>query len=73
MAFRPAQVHPQEHLGPVGRLGAAGAGADRQERGALVVLPGEEERGALASEIGVEARGVAIELGLELGVRGLGK
>ena len=29
MALGPAQVHPQEHLGPVGRLGPAGAGADR--------------------------------------------
>ena len=30
--FGPAQVHPQQHLGPVGRLGAAGARADRQQR-----------------------------------------
>ena len=68
MALRPAQVHPQEHLGPVGRLGAAGAGADGQDRGALVVLAGEQERGALAREVGLERRGVAVQLGVELGV-----
>ena len=56
MALGPAQVHPQEHLGPVGRLGAAGAGADRQDRGALVVLAGEQERGPLAVEVGLERR-----------------
>ena len=32
VALGPAQVHPQEHLGPVGRLGAAGSGADREDR-----------------------------------------
>ena len=70
MPLRPAQVHPQEHLGPVGGLGAAGAGADRQDGGALVVLAGEQERGALAGEVLLEGRGVAVELGLELGVAG---
>ena len=29
-AFAPAQIHSQQHLGPVLRLGAAGAGVDRQ-------------------------------------------
>ena len=58
VALGPAQVHPQQHLGPVGRLGAAGAGADRQDRGALVVLAGEQQRGALAGEVGLERRGV---------------
>ena len=31
VALGPAQVHPQQHLGPVGGLGAAGAGADRED------------------------------------------
>jgi len=30
MALGPTQVHPQQHLGPVGGFGAAGARADRQ-------------------------------------------
>ena len=69
--LRPAEVHPQEHLGPVGRLGAAGAGADREEGGALVVLTREEQRRPLAREVGLERGGIAFELGLELGVRRL--
>ena len=71
MPLGPAQVHPQEHLGPVGRLGPAGAGTDRQDGGPLVVLAGEEQRGPLARELGLERRGVALELRLEVGVRGL--
>src|SRR5205823_5643315 len=38
----PAQVHAQEDLGPVLRVGAAGAGVDRDERVARVVLAGEQ-------------------------------
>ena len=55
VALRPAQVHAQEHLGPVGRFGAAGAGADRQERRALVVLAREQQRGPLAPEVASRA------------------
>jgi hypothetical protein len=54
VALGPAEVHPKEHLGPVGGFRAAGPGADRQERRTLVVLAGEQERGALAREVGVE-------------------
>jgi hypothetical protein len=43
VAFGPAQVHAQEHLGPVGRLGAAGSGTDGQEGIASVVLAAEEQ------------------------------
>ena len=67
----PAQVHPQEHLGPVGRLGAAGAGADRQDGRPVVVFAGEQQGGPLAAELGLERGGVALQLGLELGVGGL--
>jgi hypothetical protein len=71
VALGPAQVHPQEHLGPVGRLGPAGAGADRQERGAFVVLAREEEGGPFTRKVGLERREIAFELGLEFGVGGL--
>src|SRR5258708_3818211 len=47
MALGPAQVHPEQHLGPVGRLGPARSRTDREDRSALVVLAGEQERGAL--------------------------
>jgi hypothetical protein len=68
MALGPPQVHAQEHLGPVGRLGAAGARADGQDGRRIVVLAGEQERRPLAAELGAEGGGVPIELGLELGV-----
>ena len=38
----PAQVHAQQHLGPVLRLGAAGAGVDRDDGVAGVVLAAEQ-------------------------------
>src|SRR6185369_10144179 len=60
----------EEHLGPVGRLGAAGARADREDRPALVVLAGEQERRPLATEVRLEGRDLAIELGGQLGVAG---
>ena len=40
-ALAPAQVHAQEHLRPVLRLGAAGARMDRDDRVPPVVLPAE--------------------------------
>jgi hypothetical protein len=71
MPLGPAQVHPQEHLGPVGRLGAAGSSADGQDRRAFVVLATEQQRGPLATEVDLQGCGVALELGLEVGVGGL--
>ena len=40
-ALGPAQVHAQQHLGPVLRLGAAGAGMDRDDRVLAIVLAAE--------------------------------
>jgi hypothetical protein len=73
MALGPAEIHAQEHLGPIGRLGAARTRADRQDRGTLVVLAGEQQRGALAPEVGPQRGGVTLELGGEVGIRGLGQ
>jgi hypothetical protein len=58
--LRPAEVHPQQHFRPVGRLGAAGAGTDRQECVALVVLAAEEQL----------TPGPAVLLGQNLGLAG---
>jgi hypothetical protein len=70
MTLRPAQVHPQEHLRPVGRLRAAGAGADREQRRARVVLAGEQQLSALPGEVRLERRTLASELRRELRVAG---
>ena len=62
--LRPAHLHPQQHLGPVLRVGAAGAGVHGHDRVAGVVLAREEprllelreprlDRGALLRELGV--------------------
>ena len=51
VALAPAEVHPQEHLGPVGRLGPARAGADREHGVLRVVLAGEQQQGPLAREL----------------------
>ena len=42
MTLGPAQVHAQQHLGEVGGVVAAGAGADRDDRGPIVVFAVEE-------------------------------
>src|SRR5438067_45055 len=52
-ALGPAEVHPDEHLRPVRGVGAADAGADREECGTLVVGP---------TELGLEARLRDLEL-----------
>ncbi len=41
MPLAPAQVHAQQHLGPVLRLGTAGTGLDIEEGAGLVHLAGE--------------------------------
>jgi hypothetical protein len=67
----PAQVHPLEHLGPVGRLGAAGPRADRDHRVLRVVLAGEQEERPLALEVPGEGVRLRVDLGLGLGVGGI--
>ena len=67
VALGPAQVHAQQHLGPVLRLGAAGAGMDRQDRAALVVGARELELELERGELRVEALGEGAHLGLDRG------
>jgi hypothetical protein len=71
MAFCPAEVHPEEHLGPVGRFGAAGAGADREDRAPLVILAGKQERRPFALEVLLEVGRRPVELSGQLRVAGL--
>jgi hypothetical protein len=53
--LRPAEVHPQEHLGPVGRLRASGPCADREDGISFVVFATEQKGGPQATERGGEA------------------
>jgi hypothetical protein len=73
VALGPAEVHPQEHLRPVGRLGAAGTRADRDDGVLRVVLAVEQEEGPLALELGLQGAGLALDVGLGLGVGGVGE
>ena len=72
LLLRPAQVHAHQHLGPVLRLGAAGAGVDREDRVLVVVgtreLELELERPSSRAEPLDEAfeLGVGLALGDEL-------
>jgi hypothetical protein len=52
----PAQVHAEQDLGPVLRVGAARAGVDRDDRIAPVVLAGEERVLLEALELGAQGR-----------------
>jgi hypothetical protein len=59
VALGPAEVHPQEDLGPIGGLGAAGSGADGQESIALVVLTAKEQIAACNAVLGFEGGSLA--------------
>jgi hypothetical protein len=67
----PAEIHAEEHLGPVGCLRPASAGTDRQKRAAFVVLPREQELCTLALEVALQGCGFAVELGRQFGIAGL--
>jgi hypothetical protein len=54
-ALGPAAVHAQQHLGPVGGVGAAGPGVNLTDGVALVVLAGEEGLQVDGGEVAVEA------------------
>ncbi len=62
-ALGPAQVHAQQHLGPVLRLGAAGAGVDGEKNVGAVVLAGEQGADLLGVDLGGKLLQVAADLG----------
>jgi hypothetical protein len=71
VALGPAEVHPQQHVRPVRRLRPARAGADRHDRVLRVVVDREQEQRALAVELVRERVGLAGDLRLGVGVRGV--
>ena len=70
-ALEPAQVHAQQHLGPVLRLGAAGAGMDGHDGAALIVLAAEEALLLAALEVELEVGHAVHELLEKLVVHGV--
>jgi hypothetical protein len=66
----PPEVHSEEHVRPVRRLGAAGAGTDGQDRAALVVFAREQEGGPLPAEVTLESDCGPVQLGRQLVVAG---
>ncbi len=69
--LEPAEVHAQQHLGPVLRFGTAGAGVDGDDRTALVVAATEEALLLAALERALELRYAVHELLQELVVDGV--
>ena len=68
MTLRPAEVHPEKHLRPVGGLRAPRACRDREDRVLPVVVAGEEEEGPFALEQGGQGVALTLQFGLEFGV-----
>ena len=66
----PAQVHAQEHLGPVLRVGAAGPGADSDHGVACVVAAVEQARLLERPQPLLQRAKLGVELAGELGVVG---
>jgi len=59
VALGPPQVHAQQHLGPVGGFGAAGARADRQQGVALVIFAPEQKFSPGPTIVGRKLRGLS--------------
>ncbi len=68
-ALGPAQVHPEQHLGPVLGLGAAGAGMDGDDRVLPIVLAAEH----LLDFAGVDLSGQLVEGAAEIVGDGLSR
>ncbi len=59
----PLQIHAQQHLRPVLRLGAAGAGLDVEEGVVRVHLAAEHALELELAHVGFELAGVALDFG----------
>jgi hypothetical protein len=66
VTLRPAEVHPEQHLRPVGRLGSAGAGTDGEQRRPVVIVAREQQGGSLPLEVRGQEIGILGQLRGEL-------
>ena len=64
--LRPFRVHAQEHLGPVLRLGAAGAGMDGDDRVRSIVLAAEHLLGLGRLHLPLQLVEPALEVGADV-------
>jgi hypothetical protein len=69
VSLRPAQVHAEQHLRPVLRLGAAGAGVDDDDGVLVVVGAGELEGKLQLFELGRQATEERLDLRIDLPLR----
>ena len=68
VAFRPAQVHPQQYLGPILRVRPPRAGMDADQRRVFGVPIGEEKVNLLLAQVGIESSEVLLEGALQMAV-----
>ncbi len=68
VAFRPTQVHAQQHLREIGRIHAAGAGTDRHHGGTFVVFAVKQRLDLHIVEILLDAFDFGLRLGQRVGV-----
>ena len=68
VALGPAQIHPHEHLRPVGRIGSADARGDRDDGIAFVVRATELRLEARFVDLADQFLQLALEVGAQSGI-----
>ena len=63
MLLGPPDVHPHEHLGPIGGVHSAGTGTDGDQRFALVVLAGQQGPDLQRLDLGLQRLQFRVGLG----------
>src|SRR5262249_15445356 len=72
-SFAPAEVHAEQHLGPVLRLEAARTGMDLDDRVPRIVLAAEKSAELECVEVGLQLFELLAQLGDRIGIALLGE